>query len=235
MTEYPEDYPTLSAGPPPVTYSDRVYDYPADPRPSWQTPLAIAGAALAVIALVIAAVALAVRPVPPDWPSTLPSTVTSTVAAPPSVVTQRSTVTLPPPPPPAPRTSTVTVPVPIPPAPPQSVSACLQLRNQANADYSPTATQAVGHWVPQLSSKRPGLVADGITWDCNSILAEHLRLRGLYGAKLLWSGDWPHTFGHDDYWVTVAGYTYDTAEGARQWCQDHGRDVPEHCYPNQIR
>lgn len=25
MTEYPEDYPTLSAGPPPVTYSDRVY------------------------------------------------------------------------------------------------------------------------------------------------------------------------------------------------------------------
>ena len=47
MTEYREDYPTLSAGPPPVMYSDHVYDYPADPRPSWQTPLAIAGAALA--------------------------------------------------------------------------------------------------------------------------------------------------------------------------------------------
>ena len=24
MTEYPEDYPTLSAGPPPVMYSDHV-------------------------------------------------------------------------------------------------------------------------------------------------------------------------------------------------------------------
>jgi hypothetical protein len=29
MTEYPEDYPTLSAGPPPVMYSDHVYDYPS--------------------------------------------------------------------------------------------------------------------------------------------------------------------------------------------------------------
>ena len=202
MTEYPEDYPTLSAGPPPVTYSDRVYDYPADPRPSWQTPLAIAGAALAVIALVIAAVALAVRPVPPDWPSTLPSTVTSTVAAPPSVVTQRSTVTLPPPPPPAPRTSTVTVPVPIPPAPPQSVSACLQLRNQANADYSPTATQA---WAlgsaAQLQTPRPrrrrhhlGLQLDpGRTPSAEGALrreavvvgglAAHLRPRRLLGHR----------------------------------------------------
>jgi hypothetical protein len=234
MTEYREDYPTLSAGPPPVMYSDHVYDYPADPRPSWQTPLAIAGAALAVIALVIAAVALAVRPVPPDWPSTLPSTVTSTVAAPPSVVTQRSTVTLPPPPPPAPRTSTVTVPAPAP-SRPQPQSACSQLRAQADADDPYTASQAKGYWVPQLSSKRPGLVADGTTWDCGSILAEHNQLRAAYQADLLWSGDWPHTFGHDDYWVTVAAWTFDTAEGARQWCQDHGRDVPEHCYPNQIR
>ena len=121
-------------------------------------------------------------------------------------------------------------------APPIPASTCPQrLRSQANGDYSVVSSEATGLWVPQLSSKQPGLVADGITWDCDSIWAEHVRLRGLYGAKLLWSGDWPHTYGHDDYWVTVAGYTYDTAEGARQWCQDHGRDVPEHCYPTQIR
>ena len=89
--------------------------------------------------------------------------------------------------------------------------------------------------MPQLSSKQPGLVADGITWDCDSILAEHLQLRATYTADLLWSGDWPNTYGHDDYWVTVAAWTFDTAEGARQWCVDHGRDVPEHCYPTQIR
>ncbi len=233
MTEYPEDYPTLSAGPPPVTYSDRVYDYPADPppRPPWLTPVSIIGTCIAVIALValvIAAAALASRPITAG-----PSTITSTVAAPPSIVTQVSTVTMPPPPPPA--TNTVTVPVPIPPPSPQPVSACLQLRNQANIDYPVTAEQATGYWVPQLSSKQPGLVADGITWDCDSIMAEHTQLRAAYNANLLWSGDWPNTFGHGDYWVTYAAYIFNTADEARQWCLDHGRDVPEHCYPTQIR
>ena len=28
---------------------------------------------------------------------------------------------------------------------------------------------------------------------------------------------------------------YPTAEDARQWCVEHGRDIPEHCYPTQIR
>ena len=72
MTEYPEDYPTLSAGPPPVTYSDRVYDYPADPppRPPWLTPVSIIGACIAVIALVAAATAILVRStVPHDFPA----------------------------------------------------------------------------------------------------------------------------------------------------------------------
>ena len=98
-----------------------------------------------------------------------------------------------------------------------------------------TVTQAKGHWVPQLSSKRPGLVADGTTWDCDSILAEHQQLRATYQADLLWSGDWPNTYHNDNYWVTVAAYIFNTADEARQWCQDHGRDVPEHCYPTQIR
>jgi len=227
MTEY-------HIGPPPVVHSDCVYEYPADPpsRPLWLTIVAVTGVCVAVIAMVIAATVIAVRKsdptvIIPDWP------------APPSTVTSVSTVTTPVPVP-GPRATVTAAPPSLPrvtPPPPASVpvSSCQLLRNQANADYSVVSSEATGLWVPQLSSKQPGLVADGITWDCNSILAEHLRLRGLYGAKLLWSGDWPHTFGHDDYWVTVAGYTYDTAEGARQWCQDHGRDVPEHCYPTQIR
>ena len=234
MTEYREDYPTLSAGPPPVMYSDHVYDYPADPRPSWQTPLAIAGAALR-----------GDRPGDRGGGAGRSSGPTGLAV---HLAVHRHldggcaavggdsarTVTLPPPPPPAPRTSTVTVPAPAP-SRPQPQSACSQLRAQADADDPYTASQAKGYWVPQLSSKRPGLVADGTTWDCGSILAEHNQLRAAYQADLLWSGDWPHTFGHYDYWVTVAAWTFDTAEGARQWCQDHGRDVPEHCYPNQIR
>ena len=229
------EYP-LTPGPPPVTYSDRVYDYPADPppRPPWLTPVAIVGVTLAVLALVVAAVALIV-------PRTSgPSTVTSTVAAPPSLITQVSTVTMPPPPPAPPQTNTVVVPVPIPSPqpPPQPVpvaTSCQLLRNQANTDYSVTRLQVTGYWVPQLSSKQPGLVADGITWDCDSIWSEHVQLRSAYNANLMWSGDFPHTYGHDDYWVSYAAYTFDTAEGARQWCIDHGRDVPEHCYPVQIQ
>ena len=172
--------------------------------------------------------------------STAPPTVTSTsTSVSTAVSTSVSTVTLPPPPPPAPaHTTTVVIPAPRAPQPstsPSQPAACLWLRSQADADYSPTVTQAKGHWVPQLSSKRPGLVAEGTTWDCDSILAEHQQLRATYQADLLWSGDWPNTYHNDNYWVTVAAYIFNTADEARQWCQDHGRDVPEHCYPTEIR
>ena len=138
-----------SPWPPPMMYSDRVYDYPADPPPRspWLTPMVIIGTCVAVIALVVAALALIVPM------SSKSSTVTSTVAAPPSLVTQVSTVTMPPP---SPRTSTVVVvPAPIPPPQPQPVSACQRLRIQANADDPYTAAQAKGYWVPQLSSSDP--------------------------------------------------------------------------------
>jgi len=168
MTEYPEDYPTLSAGPPPVIYSDHVYDYPSSEhhdssRQSWPIIVAVIGACVAVIAVVIAAtVVLTV-------PTRTPSAPTTVLAPPePSVVTSVSTVTAPPPPPlprdtvtvsPSPAPTRLTpVPVPIP------ASTCPQrLRRQANADYSVVSSEATGLWVPQLSSKQPGLIADGIT------------------------------------------------------------------------
>jgi serine/threonine kinase PknH len=198
-------------------------------------PVTIVGTTVAVIALVIGMVA-----VMRTTTTSGPSTVTSTVAAPPTLVTQRSTVTVTPPPPlpPPPSTSTMVVPVPVPPAPPQvpprPMSACQMLPQQARIDYEAVADMS-GMWVPQLSSKQLGRVADGITWNCDSIWAEHTKLRFEYNGDLLWSGDWPHTYGHDDYWVTIAAYTFPTADGARQWCRNHGRDVPEHCYPTQIR
>ena len=231
--DYPEDHPLFATMPPPVIQSSYDPTPPPGPptSPSWPAITAVVAVCLAVIAVIATGVVILTGPTrtvsaPPAVTSVVPAppTVTSVVTSPVPVPGPRATVTAPAPPP------VVVAPPPVP------VSSCPQrLRDQANIDYPLTAAQATGLWVPQLSSKQPGLVADGITWDCNSILAEHLRLRGLYGAKLLWSGDWPHTYGHDDYWVTVAGYTYDTAEGARQWCQDHGRDVPEHCYPTQIR
>ncbi len=112
------------------------------------------------------------------------------------------------------------------------VSSSLQrLRNQATLDFN-AGLSAGTLWVPQLSSKRPGTVDDEIVWDYDDIWVEHTRLRQQYGAILLWSADW--SFGADDLWVTVATTGFPTADGARQWCVNHGRDT-WHCFPTQLR
>ena len=96
MTEYPEDHPTLSAGPPPVMYSDHVYDYPSSEHHdsshlSWPIIVAVIGACVAVIAVVIAATVVLTSP---TRTSSEPATVIS-IATPvaPSTVTSVSTVT----------------------------------------------------------------------------------------------------------------------------------------------
>ncbi|MCV7279916.1 hypothetical protein H7J88_09670 [Mycolicibacterium flavescens] len=111
------------------------------------------------------------------------------------------------------------------------VTSLQQLRTQAALDTR-IGLNAGSLWVPQLSSKRPGTVDDGIVWDNDDIWQEHLRLRQQYGAILLWSGDW--NFDDDDLWVTVATEGFPSAEGARQWCRNHGRDT-WHCFPAQLR
>src|SRR4051794_6447539 len=150
-----EDHPTLSAGPPPVMYSDHVYDYPSlehhdSSRLSWPIIVAVIGACVAVIAVVIAATVVLTSP---TRTSSEPATVIS-MATPlaPSTVTSVSPVTSPVPVPvPAPR---ATVPAPAPARavapPPILASSCPQrLRSQANADYSVVSSEATDLWVPQ--------------------------------------------------------------------------------------
>ncbi|MDT5224772.1 MAG: serine/threonine kinase PknH, partial [Mycobacterium sp.] len=82
-------------------------------------------------------------------------------------------------------------------------------------------------WVPQLSSKRPGVVDNGVTWDNAMALQEHLRLRQQYGARLLLSGNWS-TFSESNFWVTVADVTFANSAGALMWCRSKGFDR-DHC------
>jgi hypothetical protein len=78
--------------------------------------------------------------------------------------------------------------------------------------------------MPQLSSKRPRLVAEGITWNNAETLREYLQLRLTYPqVRLLWSGDWS-TFSAPDFWVTIAGVTFPNADGALGWCRAHNLD-----------
>jgi serine/threonine-protein kinase len=102
-----------------------------------------------------------------------------------------------------------------------------QLRQLVNSDRPAVAAQLADRWVPQLSSKRPGVVDNGVTWDNAMALQEHLRLRQQYGARLLWSGDWS-TFSAPNFWVTVADVTFANSAGALMWCHSKGFDR-DHC------
>jgi hypothetical protein len=84
------------------------------------------------------------------------------------------------------------------------------------------AEQLVGNWVPQLSSKRPGLVADGITYDYPQIWANFQQLQAKYpGALLIWSGNYV-SFKSTDFYVTVVPQPFSDGESANEWCDSNG-------------
>ncbi len=115
-------------------------------------------------------------------------------------------------------------------------AAALQwLRERASLDRPFVSTQLADWWVPQLSSKRPGVVDQGLVWDNAMIRQEHVDLGERYrdsGVQLLWSGDWS-TFSGSDYWVTVVGITYSDPSGALAWCRSKRLDN-DHCIAKLI-
>jgi hypothetical protein len=113
-------------------------------------------------------------------------------------------------------TRTVTV------APDVEEESLARLRAIANDDRPSVAAVLADTWIPQISSKRVGLEAEGIVWGNAQILDEHLRLRRVYpDVRLLWSGDWS-TFDGRNFWVTVVGLHSDNPTGVLAWCTDQG-------------
>lgn len=103
-----------------------------------------------------------------------------------------------------------------------------ELQRIASDDRPFVSAELADRWVPQLSSKRPGVVDNGQVWDNAMTLQEHLQLRQRYpGARLLWSGDWS-TFSAPDFWVTIAGIPFGNPAGALAWCRNQGFDR-DHC------
>lgn len=108
------------------------------------------------------------------------------------------------------------------------------LRWQVDHDRPMALSTLAGKWTPQLSSKKPGLVADGMTWDNTSTLAEFLRLRQRYpNTLLLQSDEWPVFDAGGHWWVTIAGVPFGTAAEANAWCDEQELDG-EHCYAKFI-
>ncbi|MFC7961304.1 outer membrane protein assembly factor BamB family protein [Rhodococcoides kroppenstedtii] len=107
------------------------------------------------------------------------------------------------------------------------------LRAIADADRPTVTADLADRWVPQLSSKRPGLVAEGRVWDNSATLEEHLALRLRFpDTRLVWTGEWS-TFSFSDFWVTVSGSTFGDADSALGWCRSNNLDR-EHCYAKMI-
>jgi hypothetical protein len=108
-----------------------------------------------------------------------------------------------------------------------------RLRAIAAGDRSYVASYFTDTWVPQISSKRVGLEAEGTVWDNAQILEEHLRLREQYpDVRLLWSGDWS-TFDSRNFWVTIVGLESPDYTDVLGWCRDQGFDR-NHCFAKMV-
>ena len=108
------------------------------------------------------------------------------------------------------------------------------LRWQADHDRPTVVSSVSGYWVPQVSSKRLGLYAEGMTWGSPDIVQEFFSLRQQFPqALLLFSDDWPVFDAGGSWWVTIVGIPFTTAEEANAWCDSQGLDG-EHCFAKYI-
>ena len=107
------------------------------------------------------------------------------------------------------------------------------LKELSSADYPQVKNNLEDHWVPQISSKKLGLFADGITYSSVDILRNHLTLRQQYNdVRLVSSDDWT-TFNGSDWWITVVDEASSDASSANRWCDVHGID-PFNCFAKKI-
>ena len=118
------------------------------------------------------------------------------------------------------------------PVPTDENSALQALQDQVRKDHA-AVESLTEHWVPQLSSKKPGLVANGTTFDHRAVWSDFTSLAARYpGALLLWSGNFS-SFRLPDFWVTIAPHPFDSGELANGWCDNAGIG-PDDCFAKRI-
>lgn len=116
---------------------------------------------------------------------------------------------------------------------PLDESSARQVLQTQVANDRPRVEALTGYWVPQLSSKRLGLVANGTMYSYQAIWADFASMRARYpGAMLLWSGDYS-SFRYPDFWVTIAPVRSDSGEAANAWCVSAGIGKDD-CYAKRI-
>lgn len=105
------------------------------------------------------------------------------------------------------------------------------------AQDRPTADTLVDSWVVQLSAKRVGLKADGITYTPVEILADHSTLRTTYGAIIVDGGAFQFTSGGapmTGWFLTIVPQANASKDLALQWCNDRGLNA-NNCLARQFK
>jgi hypothetical protein len=199
---------TVPVRPPPGP--PRQPDVAESPPPQSRTrgryTLPLAVAAVVVLGLGVGAATLLLRPTPGVPAASAPSTgqaATSTSA-------------------PSPLTT----------SPPTAVPAAVALARQATADR-PAVEAVVGYWVPQISSKAPGLVVAGTTYDERRILDEFRSAAAIYpDVALLRSEDY-RSFKRPGFWVTIVARPFAGAGDANAWCGQQGFAIDD-CFAKRL-
>lgn len=114
----------------------------------------------------------------------------------------------------------------------EPVDSSAALQAIADTDRS-TVASLQGYWVPQLSSKRAGMVIDGTTWDDDMVLDHARSMADSYpGVLLLNSSDYS-SFRTGGLWVLVEGQGFMTSDAANAWCDQQGIGADD-CFAKRI-
>ena len=106
------------------------------------------------------------------------------------------------------------------------------LNAQVAADRA-AAEALVDRWVPQLSSKRLGLVVHGVRFTHEDIWRDFRLTAARYPDALLLSSADFASFDSGDFWVTVVPRTHATGVEANAWC-DRERIGPDDCFAKRL-
>jgi guanyl-specific ribonuclease Sa len=106
------------------------------------------------------------------------------------------------------------------------------LAREVAADHD-IAETLVGQWVPQISSKKLGLVVNGVQFGYPEIMADFTTLKARFPQAIMLNSNDYTNFSGKDFWVTVQASTFGTADAANAWCDQQGF-AEDDCYASRL-
>ncbi|MFI9387375.1 zinc-ribbon domain-containing protein [Kutzneria sp. NPDC052558] len=196
--------------------------YPAPPQPRHSAPRTVllpAAAGAAVVALAATAVVVFVLPHFTNSAQPGPSSVVANPPLSAPATTTTTTVTT---------TTTTTEPTTTTP----TAATAADLAAEVAADHA-TAETLVGQWVPQISSKKLGLVVNGVTFGYPEIMADFQTLKAQHPEAVMVNSNDYTNFSGKDFWVTIAATSFGSADEANHWCDVQGF-AEQDCYASRL-